>query len=646
MLHLCPRKSRISSQQKRRLRRLNDFVRNVRALQTNHWQCGLLELQESFQSLRQRAQQDETAGSHSQSFLEATSLAVSAAESVFEFKLHDVQIAGAAATASSTIVEMQTGEGKTIVCALAALIRSAFDSSVHVATTTEYLAQRDFASNLPLFQALGIEAGLLSTEASPNANRSVYRSSIIYGAGYLFGFDYLRDQVTLREQEKITLGRDVLNSILDVNPESQLNQLEHQTIIVDEADSVLLDEATTPLILSGSGQRFAPGTKQLYELARSVANCMTEPEHFFIEDRPAGVHLTEAGQELAIKALSRERNPQLQRPWAEYINQALFAEHQLRCNVDYVVEDDRVKLVDRNTGRIFEDRQLRAGLHQAVEAKEGVTIQACTEAIARISRQRFFQLYENVCGLTGTIRDNEAEVQHFYRSRVHALPTHKTCRRIELPTRFFVSRESKIQAIAHSCIQVAKTKRPVLVGTESIDESLEVFELLQAKGQTASVLNGLQDAGEAEVIAEAGRFGAVTIATNMAGRGTDIRLDEVARELGGLHVIACSRQTSARIDRQLAGRCARQGAPGSCQFFVSAEDRLLQNHAPKLAAKIQGAATEGKTEVHQDFGPEIERLQQELEVRSFELRKDVFKQDEWLNQVRHSLANHGDQHAY
>ncbi|MEM7558593.1 MAG: preprotein translocase subunit SecA [Planctomycetota bacterium] len=621
-------------------------MRNVRALQTNHWQCGLLELQESFQRLRQRAQQDKTAGSHSQSFLEVASLAVTAAESVFEFKLHDVQIAGAAAAASSTVVEMQTGEGKTIVCALAALIRSAFDSSVHVATTTEYLAQRDFESNLPLFQALGIDAGLLSSEASPAANRNAYRSPVTYGAGYLFGFDYLRDQVTLREQEKVVLGREVLNCILDESPESKLNQLEHQTIIVDEADSVLLDEATTPLILSGTSQCIAPETERLYELARSIACSLTESEHFLVEGRPAGVSLTEAGQVHAHEALTREHNPQLQRPWTEYIKQALFAEYQLRCNVDYVVDDDRVKLVDRNTGRIFEDRQLRAGLHQAVEAKEGVTIRASTEAIARVSRQRFFQLYENVCGLTGTIRDNESEVEHFYRSRVHALPTHKTCRRIELPTRFFVSREAKIQAIVHSCIQVAKTERPVLVGTESIDESLEIFELLKAKGQTASVLNGLQDADEAEVIAEAGRFGAVTIATNMAGRGTDIRLDEVARELGGLHVIACSRQTSSRIDRQLAGRCARQGDPGSCQFFVSAEDRLFQEHAPILIAKIQAAATEGRTEVQQDFGPEIERLQQELEVRSFELRKDVFTQDEWLNQVRHSLANPGEQYAH
>lgn len=645
MLHLSPRKSRISSQQQRRLRRLNDFVQNVRALQTNHCQCGLLELQESFQRLRQRAQQDKTAGSHSQSFLEAASLAVTAAESVFEFKLHDVQIAGATATASSAIVEMQTGEGKTIVSALAAIIRSAFDSSVHVATTTEYLAQRDYASNLPLFQALGIEAGLLSSEASPAANRDACRCPITYGTGYLFGFDYLRDQVTLREQEKTTLGRDVLNCILDVDPESQLNQLEHRTIIVDEADSVLLDEATTPLILSGANERIAPEARRLYELARSVADSMMESEHFLLE-HTFGVRLTRSGHRLAFEALEWESDPQLQRPWAEYIEQALFAKYQLQRNIDYVVQDDRIKIVDRNTGRIFEDRQLRAGLHQAVEAKEEVTIQACTKAIARISRQRFFQLYENVCGLTGTIRDNESEVEHFYRSRVHALPTHKTCRRIELPTRFFVSREAKIQAIIHSITQVAKTERPVLVGTESIDESLEVFGLLQAKGRSASVLNGLQDADEAEVIAEAGRFGAVTIATNMAGRGTDIRLDEVARELGGLHVIACSRQTSARIDRQLAGRCARQGDPGSCQFFVSAEDRLLQEHAPSLAAKLKAAATKGRTEVQQDFGPDIERLQQELEVRSFELRKDVFTQDEWLNQVRHSLASPGEPHAY
>ncbi len=646
MLHLSPRKSRISSQQQRRLRRLNDFVRNVRSLQTNYCQCGRLELQESFQHLRQRAQQDKTAGSHSQSFLEAASHAVTAAESVFEFKLHDVQIAGAAATASSAIVEMQTGEGKTIVCALAALIRSIFDSSVHVATTTEYLARRDFASNLPLFQALGVDAELLSSEASPAANRNAYRCPITYGAGYLFGFDYLRDQVTLREHEKNTLGRDVLNSILDVNPESQLNQLEHRTIIVDEADSVLLDEATTPLILSGVNQRIAPETRRLYELARSIANSMNESEHFLMEERPAGVSLTKAGQGLAHEALSRGHNTLLQRPWTEYIKQALFAEYQLQCNVDYVVDEDRVKLVDQHTGRIFEDRQLRAGLHQAVEAKEGVTIQACTEAIARISRQRFFQMYENVCGLTGTIRDNESEVEHFYRSRVHALPTHKICRRIELPTRFFVSREAKIQAIVHSINQIAKTERPVLVGTESIDESLEVFGLLQAAGRSASLLNGLQDADEAEVIAEAGRSGAVTIATNMAGRGTDIRLVQVARELGGLHVIACSHQTNARIDRQLAGRCARQGDPGSYQFFVSAEDRLLLEHAPKLAAKLQASAAEGETEVHQDFGPEIKRLQQELEVRSFDLRKDVFTQDEWLNQVRHSLASPGESHAY
>ena len=592
------------------------------------------QLREKFLGLQREAPSSWRGAEADRTIAIAAALGSEAVQRVMGFRLHDVQIRGAIATSRGAIVEMQTGEGKTVVSGVAAVIRSAIDNTVHVATTNDYLAERDHETVAPVFELLGLTSAVLMLDVELNVTKRTYECDIVYGPGYLFGFDYLRDQLALRNAEDLTLGRDVLSHINGTNIADMLLQHKHASIIVDEADSVLIDEAATPLILSGGEEENVDG--QAFIHARRIAEELQEGTHFEIDRRHRTITIYESAVDYAHAALASIEKLKLSRPWSIYIKNALYANHLLSRNEHYVVQDGEVNLVDQLTGRIFDDRTLRDGLHQAVEAKEMLEITAPNHVQARITRQRFFQLYDTVCGMTGTAIGSENELRHFYDVPVMQLQPHRKSKRIELPTRFFAGWDEKLCAIVDDVKSRLSEGRPLLIGTRTIHESQLIADAFETEAIGCVVLNGIQDAEEAEIIAEAGKVGAVTIATNMAGRGTDIKLTEESRARGGLHVIGTQRHASHRVDRQLAGRAARQGDPGSCQFFVSADDELLRQYSPSLASQIASACRKSKSPP--DFSLQIYRLQRRIEQNAFESRRMLVHQDNWMDAIRSSVA--------
>lgn len=627
-------------------RKLFGFWSNNNTPSLDHRVQIVRDLEESFSTFTTKKLAEQFADVRKQSTVEASSveprnraaaLGSVAVSHIMGFKLHDIQIKGALATADGSIIQMNTGEGKTLVCALSAIIRSAIDASVHVATTNSYLAERDHQSVEKIFQLLGISSSFIGPDSTPAEIRSGYRKNITYATGYMFGFDYLRDQISLREYEKVTLGRSVLEKINGEDVASKLNQTRHDTIIVDEADSVLIDESTTPLLLSGPTENVSESALFAYKLAHDLAASLDEDDDFLLDQQKKQIELTQIGIERIHQHMQEYGTIDLCQPWASYVTNAIYAEQFLDKDQDYVVADEKIKLVDQNTGRIFDDRSLRAGLHQALEAKEELEINPPNKTLARITRQGFFQLYNNVCGMTGTIDESEDEVKFFYRINVVTLPPNKPSQRIDLPDRFFKDWNSKLAAIVIDIQCRLKSKRPILVGTRSINESLIIEKALLASGIKCQVLNGIQDDEEALIISQAGQSGAITIATNMAGRGTDIKLSTESKQYGGLHVIGAQRFESRRVDRQLAGRAARQGDPGSSQFFISADDQLFFELGKSLRLKIVKHSNENG-ECNQNYSDDVAYFQSLIENRNFEARKKLVKQEHWLNQVRETVA--------
>ncbi|MFO7902033.1 MAG: preprotein translocase subunit SecA [Pirellulaceae bacterium] len=504
-------------------------------------------------------------------------------------ELYDVQLSAGLALARKSIVEMQTGEGKTLSAALAAAAFSLCGAGVHLMTVNAYLAERDYLELLPTWTLLGISAGLLRQDATPEQKRSAYGCDITYGPGYEFGFDYLRDQLRLLSRPRQRLGSAYRNQLRGQDAAvASLLQRGQAFAIVDEADSVMLDEAVTPLILSGASQDKARHP-DLYLNAMRLADQLEVNRDYLLDARWKITQLTEYGAKKIRDAAALRPSAGLGRPWSQYVEQALHAKLILRRDVDYVVENDHIMLVDEKTGRIFGNRSWRDGLRQAVEAREGVHITAENESLARISRQRYLRLYQGMCGLTGTAVGVEKEYWQVYRMPVVKIPLRTPSRRHVLPTRFFADQQLKWSAIVKDIERIHRTGQPILVGTRTIEDSQALAAKLEAANISCHLLNGLQDADEADVVAAAGRVGKVTVATNMAGRGTDITLHGGAAELGGLHVIGCEPHDSARVDRQLMGRCARQGDPGTCQSFVSAEDPVIAR-PPSFARRIQRQA--------------------------------------------------------
>lgn len=559
---------------------------------------------------------------------EAFALACEGLRRARGIELYDVQLAAAVAVAEGNIVEMQTGEGKTFSCAPAAFLHALLGKGVHVATPNAYLARRDYELLLPAYALLGVRVSCLPEgSASTAAKRQAYRCDIVYGMGYEFGFDYLRDQLTLRKASSRPLGAATLDSLFGEAPTTaSLLQRELYYSIVDEADHVLLDDAASPLILSGA----APGEARdaaVHRAARSIVGELRGGEHYRRGSAASlGIQLTDAGIEWIHRREARIPLQQLERTWTEYVEQALRAA-VLRRDVHYVVSDDgEIRIVDTGTGRIFSDRTWREGLHQTVEAKEGVRITSEKLSLAQITRQRFSRLYQRLSGMTGTAVGCEREFRQVYGLKVFPIPLRTPSRRESWPTRFFLAQSQKWRAIFQSIREIHGRERPVLVGTSSIADSEHLAQRLVGEGLDFQLLNGLQAAEEAAIIAQAGQRSAITIATSLAGRGTDIQLGAGVSELGGLHVIVSECSDSARVDRQLVGRSARQGDPGSTQMFVSAEDGLIQQHGAWLVSSIaREAGPDG--EATADFSGPLRRLQRAAERARYAARSALLRHD-------------------
>lgn len=535
------------------------------------------------------------------------------------------------------ITEVATGEGKTLVTAMAACLFALPRRGVHVATVNTYLAERDFEFATPLAAKLGLTVGHITREQSQDEKRAAYLADITYGTGYDFGFDYLRDQLALVKQASGGPTLRLRNHLLGLDhPDAETVQRPLACAIVDEIDSVLIDEAASPLVIA---QAAAGGAVRpvAYEAARKAALALGEDEGYLLDPGGRNARLTEAGKE-TINHLPDIPWDALVRPWHLYVKNALNAEHAFHLGEHYIVQEGKIVIVDEFTGRAHEERSWQQGLHQAVAAKEGVEIPSETLTAASITRQRYFRLYDSLSGLTGTGWESRREFRHFFKLPVRPIAPHRPLQRITPPDRVYRTRQEQLKAVVAEVREKWEKGQPVLVGTRTIRISEELSALLDEAGIPHRLLNASQDKEENAIIAGAGQPGSVVVATNMAGRGTHISLPRESIALGGLHVIGVERSESLRVDRQLAGRSARQGEPGSAVFFLSAEDYLLTQFAPSLAKSLAATEGDGNGRLPESTAESYLRLQRRVQMIRYRQRLEMEKRDQWMDQTRKSLA--------
>ncbi len=616
----------------------HELLKDIRKRAKEIEGCGDAKLFELADELRTKIRTDGIPILSRNVVIESFSLTTEALRRTTGKVYYDCQLLGGLVLATGAIAEMQTGEGKTVTCGLASSLYGLTGKGVHVATTNAYLAERDHEELVPVLSALGLSSALIQSEQDVTEKRAAYECDITYGTGYEFGFDFLRDQMAIRNQPDLPLGARFLCRLRGMDERDvTLMQRPLSFAIIDEADSVLIDEAATPLILSGTSGVTIPDP-HVYETALNVANQLHEDADFEIDWIKNSIKLSDSGWKLIHQQLPPDVQLLLQRPWSQYVEQALHARLLLKRDTDYVVSNDEIVIVDANTGRLHEERKWRSGLHQAIEMREGVPMTEEREIEARITRQRYFAFYEKVCGMTGTAMGNEAELLEFYDLPIVKIERNKPSRRATIKARYFGDQESKYKAIADEAIAKSATGQPVLVGTRTIIQSREIAQILKSKNHPHIVLNGTQDEDEASIISAAGRAGCLTIATNMAGRGTDIKLDDEARAAGGLHVIVAEHHDSPRVDRQLIGRSARQSDPGSCQFYVSADDEIIRRYEPGFAKVLQRSADKTTGECRSNFDHQIRALQTRIESIGFNNRKKMVVHDNWMESVQESVA--------
>ena len=545
---------------------------------------------------------------------EAFAVVREASKRVAGMRHYDVQMIGGVVLHRGKIAEMRTGEGKTLVATLPVYLNALTGKGVHVVTVNDYLARRDSEDMGRIYKFLGLSVGLIVHDMDFPARKAAYAADVTYGTNNEFGFDYLRDNM--------------------VTDESNMVQRELNYCIVDEVDSILIDEARTPLIISGPGEK----STDLYKVLAAVVAKMVEGEDYTVDEKQKQVAPTEKGIAKAEKMLGIE-NLYDNEHGVDYSHQimcALKAKALMHRDRDYVVKDGQVIIVDEFTGRLMFGRRFSEGLHQAIEAKEGVKVERESQTLATITFQNYFRMYHKLSGMTGTAKTEEQEFMKIYNLPVVVVPTNKPLIRIDYPDVIYRTRLAKYKAAANEIEECHKSGRPVLVGTTSIAQSEELSAMLKRRGIPHNVLNAKFHEKEAEIISQAGQYGAVTIATNMAGRGTDITLGEGVPELGGLHIIGTERHESRRIDNQLRGRCARQGDPGSSKFFLSLEDDLMRLFGSDNIAGIMDKLGMDDDEPieHSLVTKSIENAQKKVEARNFSIRKHVLEYDDVMNQQR------------
>ncbi|KOA18339.1 protein translocase subunit SecA [Clostridium homopropionicum DSM 5847] len=543
---------------------------------------------------------------------EAFAVVREASSRVLGMKHFREQLMGGMVLHQGRIAEMKTGEGKTLVATLPAYLNALSGKGVHVVTVNDYLAKRDRDQMGQLYGFLGLTTGVIVHELNNDERRESYNCDITYGTNNEFGFDYLRDNMVIYKEERV--------------------QRELNFCIVDEVDSILIDEARTPLIISGEGEK----STDFYRVADFFAKTLKE-EDYTKDEKTNSVILTDLGIEKAekyfhIDNFADAENMQIQ----HHVVQALKANYMMKRDKDYMVKDDEVIIVDEFTGRLMEGRRYSDGLHQAIEAKEGVKIQKESKTLATITFQNYFRMYSKLSGMTGTAQTEESEFREIYGLDVIVVPTHMPIARIDSPDVVYKSEKAKFKAIVNEIEETYKAGQPVLVGTVSIEKSELLSDMLKRKGVPHRVLNAKYHEQEAEIISHAGEKGTVTIATNMAGRGTDIKLGEGVTELGGLKVIGSERHESRRIDNQLRGRSGRQGDPGFSRFFVSLEDDLMRIFASeRLQGIVEKLGLSDEDAIESKLvSSAIENAQKKVEGNNFDVRKTVLKYDDVMNQQR------------
>ncbi len=549
---------------------------------------------------------------------------------------YDCQLMAGLTLTEGRIAEMATGEGKTLVALLPAFVFALHGRGAHISTVNPYLAARDCEFARPAFDLLGITTGLLE-ERTPNPKKkAAYDCDVTYGVGTEFGFDYLRDQLAIRAAggARPHAFHEMLLGSARAKPDTV--QRGHAFAIIDEADSILLDEARSPLIIS-MGESAPCREPAPYLLADQIARTLKHGEDFSSTTPHEPLLLTDTGKFRAHAALTDDALRLLRRVWTHYVEQAIHARHRLHRDVHFIVAEGKVIIVDEFTGRPCPDRSWRDGLHQAVEATAGTTITEENPSEATITRPGYFRLYEKACGMTGTAAEAASELREIYELNVRIVPLNRPCRRTVLRDRVFVDRAAKLAAVTREILGRHGKGQPVLVGTRTVANSEELAALLSKFKFPFRLLNAKQDADEAEIIAQAGEPGNITIATNMAGRGAHIPLPPQSEAAGGLHVIGLERHENARIDRQLIGRAARQGQPGSAQFFLSLDDELLHRHSPAAAAKLARMTATPEGELPSETAEHFLRAQRSVEHADRNGRRALAEYDRWIDELKQAL---------
>ncbi len=544
---------------------------------------------------------------------EAFAVVREASKRVLGMRHFDVQLIGGMVLQEGRISEMKTYEGKTLVATLATYLNALLGKGVHVVTVNEYLAERDSRIMGQLYNFLGLTVGLNKNGLSPEEKREAYACDITYGTNNEFGFDYLRDNMVLYKEQMV--------------------QRPLFFAIIDEVDSILIDEARTPLIISGSANK----STELYYICSHFVKRLEPEKDFTIDEKLKIVNLTDEGvgkveQAFNIDNLYDTAHITLN----HHITAALKAQVLFKLDVDYVVQEGEVVIVDEFTGRLMVGRRYSDGLHQAIEAKEGLRVQSESMTLATITLQNYFRMYEKLAGMTGTAKTEEEEFKKIYGLDVVVIPTNKPVIRQDMPDLVFKTEAAKYRAVVNDIVERHKKGQPILVGTISIENSERLSHMLKQKGVPHSVLNAKHHEREAEIVARAGQYGAVTIATNMAYRGTDIQLGEGVADLGGLHIIGTERHESRRIDNQLRGRAGRQGDPGSSQFFLSMQDELMRRFgADNIMNMMDRLGMEEDMPIESRLVTRaVESAQKRVEGSNFDARKGVLQYDDVMNQQR------------
>lgn len=681
----------IGSQNERELRRLKPLVDKINSLEPWAQKMSDAELREQTDKFRQRLSQGETL---EDILPQAYAVVREVAQRKLNMRHFDVQLMGGIVLHQGKIAEMATGEGKTLVATLPGYLNALTGKGVHIVTVNDYLAKRDREWMGPIYESLGLSVGVIHHGQSHQEKKEAYQADITYGTNNEFGFDYLRDNMVIDSEDIV--------------------QKEHHYAIVDEVDSILIDEARTPLIISGPAEESvekyyvanrvarqlktriiveARNTQDGYTILRTrdgreekIPREEMEKEYdAIVEEKNNNARLTHQGEKkceqlLKVDSLWEQMPDAYSEPWAHYITQSLRAHFLFKRDTHYVVKNGQVIIVDEFTGRLMPGRRWSDGLHQAIEAKENLKIERENQTLATISFQNYFRMYQKLAGMTGTAATEAAEFSKIYKLDVVVIPTNKPLRRIHYPDVIYKTEREKFNSVVAEIQELYQKGRPVLVGTTSIEKSELLSQLLKRKGIPHNVLNAKYHEREAEIVAQAGRYRAVTIATNMAGRGTDILLGgnpeflaktvlkergqepkEVSQEeyrkvlsevksiveeehkkvveLGGLHVIGTERHEARRIDNQLRGRAGRQGDPGSSRFYLSLEDDLLRLFGSERIARIMDrlGIEEGEKIEHTLITRAIETAQKRVETFNFEIRKHLLEYDDVMNKQREAI---------